>query len=73
MGVKSLIFGITIGIILSYIMHLAQDTGMPYKLPIVAIILSICVVFLLISIIMRYSIRKINKQNTIETIRNENI
>ena len=38
-------------------------------IPIDAIIISAIFVF----IIMRYSIAKINKQNTIETIRNENI
>ena len=36
-------------------------------------IISIIVVYLLITILMKYSINKINKQNTIETIRNENI
>lgn len=75
MGVKSLFFGIPIGVALSYIIYhfLSEDSGIPYKLPIVAIIISIVVVFILISLIMKYSMSKINKQNTIETIRNENI
>ena len=73
MGIKSLLFGILIGIILSYLIYLSSDSDTPYKLPIVAIIISILVVFILISLIMKYSLNKINKQNTIETIRNENI
>ena len=73
MGIKSLLFGILIGIILSYLIYLSSDSDIPYKLPIVAIIVSILVVFILISLIMKYSLNKINKQNTIETIRNENI
>ena len=73
MGIKSLLFGILIGIILSYLIYLSSDSDLPYKLPIVAIIISILVVFILISLIMKYSLNKINKQNTIETIRNENI
>ena len=73
MGIKSLLFGILIGIILSYLIYLSSDSDIPYKLPIVAIIISILVVFILISLIMKYSLNKINKQNTIETIRNENI
>ena len=75
MGIKSLFFGIPIGVALSYVIHhfLSAESGIPYKLPIVAIIISIAVVFILISVIMKYSINKINKQNTIETIRNENI
>ena len=73
MGIKSLLFGILIGIILSYLIYLSSDSDTPYKLPIVAIIISILVVFILITLIMKYSLNKINKQNTIETIRNENI
>lgn len=75
MGVKALIIGIPIGIGLSYLIYhyLSSDTGIPYKLPIMAIIIAVVVVFILISLIMKYSMNKINKQNTIETIRNENI
>ena len=75
MGVKSLFFGVPIGIGLSYLIYhfLQEESGIPYKLPIVAIIISIIAVFILISSLMKYSMNKINKQNTIETIRNENI
>lgn len=75
MGIKSLFFGVPIGIALSYIIYhfLSEESGMPYKLPIEAILIAIAVVFILISLIMKYSMSKINKQNTIETIRNENI
>lgn len=75
MGLKSLIIGVPIGIGLSYLIYhfLAESSGMAYRLPLVAITIAIIAVFILISIIMKYSINKINKQNTIETIRNENI
>lgn len=75
MGLKALFIGIPIGILLSYLIYhfMAGDVGRPYNLPVIAILLSIITVFILISIIMKYSINKINKQNTIETIRNENI
>ena len=75
MGTKSLVIGVPIGIGLSYLIYyyLGKDIGLPYILPLLAIIISILAVFLLITCIMRYSINKINKHNTIETIRNENI
>ncbi len=75
MGVKSLIFGLSIGLLLSYLIYyfLGKDSGIPYKIPIFAISITILAVFILISLIMKYSMNKINKQNTIETIRNENI
>ena len=75
MGTKALIFGIPVGIILSYFIYnaLGKDTGLSYNLPIKYILLTILGVFLLISFIMKYSVKKVSKQNIIETIRNENI
>ena len=75
MGAKSLLFGIPIGLGLSYLEYkpLLGDQGLSFDIPILAIIISIIVVYLLITILMKYSMSKINKQNTIETIRNENI
>lgn len=75
MGIKALIISIPIGVALSYLIYhfLVADSGFPYEPPIIAVVIAIITVFILISIIMKYSINKINKQNTIETIRNENI
>lgn len=44
-----------------------------YVVPFNAIIISIIFVMVIVGIIMRYSLNKINKQNIIETIRNDNI
>lgn len=75
MGAKSLLFGIPIGVGLSYLEYkpLLGDQELSFDIPILAIIISIIVVYLLITILMKYSMSKINKQNIIETIRNENI
>ena len=75
-GMKSLVIGIPIGFVLSYLIYHVLAGGeivIAYSLPIAAILISIIAVFLLITVIMKYSIGKINKQNVIETIRNENI
>ena len=75
MGTKSLLYGLPIGIALSYLIYtrLGKDDGLPFAFPYAAIIISVAAVFLLIAGIMKYSMGKINRQNTIETIRNENI
>ena len=72
---KSLCYGITLGLIGSYIIHLAFNKNVErvFALPLTAIIISIIFVFIIVYIIMKYSISKINKQNTIETIRKENV
>ena len=72
---KSLMFGIVLGLIGSYILHLgfSEKNDTVFKFPFVPIVISIVFVFLLVYVIMKFSISKINKQNTIETIRNDNI
>lgn len=74
-GFKALVFGITIGLGLSYLMYyfLELRSGFVFKIPLLSVIIAILVVYLLIIVLMKYSMSKINKQNTIETIRNENI
>ncbi len=74
-GLKSLIIGIPLGIVFSYLIYMAfnSDKNLNYVLPINAIITVSVIICILIGIIMRYSLNKINKKNIIETIKNENI
>ncbi len=74
-SIKSLIYGIILGLLGTFALYksfsVKIDSGM--YIPIKPIIISIVAVFILVFIIMKYSVNKINKQNTIETIRKENI
>ena len=74
-GVKSLIIGIPIGLVLSYGMYniFKNSMEMEYTIPYDAIAVATVFVAVVIGIIMKYSMSKINKQNIIETIRNDNI
>ena len=74
-GVKSLVIGIPIGLVLSYGMYNVFKNSMEieYVLPYKSIVVAVIFVAVVIGIIMRYSMSKINKQNIIETIRNDNI
>ena len=78
-GVKSLFFGLIFGIGLSYLMYYIMKQNdisnlvKSFEIPLTSIVISTVFVFLIINLIMRYSLAKINKQNIIETIRNENI
>ena len=57
-------------------MYLSMNIGINkviYNLPITGILISILSVIVLILVIMKYSLNKINKQNIIETIRKDNI
>lgn len=74
-GVKSLIIGIPLGLLAglgifkAFSINLATDFVVPYS----AIAISIVFVFAVVWLIMRFSISKVQKQNIIETIRNDNI
>ncbi len=74
-SIKALIYGIALGSVGSYLVYLATAKKMDYgyHFPLSATIISIVAVFILVFIIMRYSMNKINKQNIIETIRKDNI
>ena len=77
LGVKVLIIGIPIGMLFSYIIYylLANNeiTYISYDPNIFAIITSTIAVFLIVKMIMSFSLRQINKQNIIDTIRKDNI
>ena len=72
---KSLIIGLPIGILFSYLIYtgLKERMLIEYTLPVKGIVISILIVFILIYALMRYSVNKAQSKNIIETIRNENI
>lgn len=74
-GLKSIIIGVPLGILGSYLLYLAFSEGimLKYTFPVIPTIIAVIIVFLLIGGIMKYSLNKINKQNIIETIRKDNI
>ena len=74
-SLKALIFGIVLGLIASFAIYkaFAQSLDYGFKIPMQAILISILFVFVMVFIIMKFAIGKINKQNIIDTIRKENI
>ena len=74
-GTKSLLIGIPIGTLLSYLMFKAfgESVDFGFIFPVSGVSISVIAVFVLIISIMKYSLNKINKQNIIETIRKDNI
>ena len=74
-SLKALIFGIVLGLIVSFAIYkaFAQSLDYGFKIPMQAMLISILFVFVIVFIIMKFAIGKINKQNIIDTIRKENI
>ncbi len=74
-GTKSLLYGVPVGLGLSYIFY-RQFTNileMSYIVPYQQVIICILFVFIIVCLTMQYSVKKVEKQNIIETIRSENI
>ncbi len=74
-SLKALLIGIPLGLLLSYGFYqsFANTVDFGWSIPWIAILISAAAVGILISIIMHYSVRQVEKQNIIETIRQENI
>ena len=75
-GIKSLLIGIPLGVLGVFAIFSAFSKGsvpISFVFPWKAILISIAVGFIVVWLIMKYSISKVNKQNIIETIRNDNI
>lgn len=75
-GVKSLLFSLPASLAMTYLIYLvAADSGyaMSFYVPWDKFIIAIASVFIIVVLSMVYSIKKVNKENTVETLRNENI
>lgn len=74
-GAKSLLIGIPIGLFGSYeiFKSFTNSIDFGFIVPWQAIIISVVFVFIIVGLTMEYSLNKINKQNIIETIRQDNI
>ena len=74
-GGKALCIGIPAGLLISLLFHRGFGIRFvtDYRVPWMGIVLSVAAVAMLLYVIMRYSMAKINRRNIIDTIRNENI
>ncbi|MGF7142493.1 putative ABC transport system permease protein [Anaerotaenia torta] len=74
-GLRSLLFGIPVSIGITYLIYRSMGYGveMEFFLPWDSIIVAVGSVFLVVFSTMLYSMHKISKENTIDTLKNENI
>ena len=75
-GLKSLLYGIPVGLIITLLLHLSIGDIVEFDhfmIPYQSIIISIFGVFIIIMISMWYATRKIKKENILNAIREENI
>lgn len=75
-GVKSLLFSMPVSLAITYLIYyIVSDSGyeMSFYVPWGTFLTAIISVFIIVALSMVYSMKKVNKENTVETLRNENI
>lgn len=75
-GIKSLLFSLPMSLVITYLIYyVVSDSGydMSFYVPWGTFLTAIISVFIIVALSMVYSIKKVNKENTVETLRNENI
>jgi len=72
-SVKSLIYGIPLGVVASHLMYqfIMESVWFPYKLPWLAIIQCVAAVFAITWLTMRFSVSRLRDKNIVESIRSE--
>ena len=75
-GVKSLLYGIPVAILITILLHTSMNNIVSFDnllIPYDSILLAIIGVFVIVMISMWYATRKIKKENILDAIREENI
>ena len=74
-GLKGLLYGLPVSIALTYLIYrvIQNGVGMSFFIPGSSILIAVGSVFLIVFATMIYSMRKLNKENTVDALKNENI
>lgn len=74
-GVKGLLYGIPVSILITYFIYRSLSNGLDMKffIPIGSIVVAVGSVFVVVFSTMLYSMNRIGKENTIDALRNENL
>lgn len=74
-GIKGLAYGMVIAFVITYLLYrqLKAELDIGFYIPVHSILISVLSVFIVVFATMLYSVNKIKKDNTVETLKNENI
>ena len=74
-GFKGLLYGLPVSFVLTWMIYSAIGPGLEiaFFIPWYSIAIAVGSVFLVVFVTMLYSMKRIQKENTIDTLRNENL
>lgn len=74
-GFKALLYGLPVSVFITWMIYCSVGQGleMAFFIPWYSIVIAVGSVFLVVFITMLYSMKKVQKENTIDTLKNENL
>ena len=74
-GFRGLLFGLPVSFVLTWLIYRSVANGMEldFFIPWYSVAIAIGSVFLVVAITMVYSMRRLNKENTVDALKNENL
>lgn len=74
-GGKALLFGLPVSLFMTWLIHQSIRNGFVsvFYVPVVPVVIAVCSVFLVVFVTMLYAMRKIERDNPIDALKNENL
>lgn len=74
-GGKALLFGLPVSLFMTWLIHRSISNGFvsAFYVPVVPVVIAVCSVFLVVFVTMLYAMRKIERDNPIDALKNENL
>ena len=74
-GGKALLFGLPVSLFMTWLIHHSIRNGFVsvFYVPVVPVVIAVCSVFLVVFVTMLYAMRKIERDNPIDALKNENL
>ena len=74
-GGKALLFGLPVSLLVTWLIYRSISNGFvsAFYVPVVPVIIAVCSVFLVVFVTMLYAMRKIEHDNPIDALKNENL
>lgn len=74
-GGKALLFGLPVSLFMTWLIHQSIRNGFvsAFYVPVVPVVIAVCSVFLVVFVTMLYAMRKIERDNPIDALKNENL
>lgn len=74
-GCKALLFGLPVSLLMTYLIYRSISSGFvsEFYVPVLPVVIAVCSVFLVVFVTMLYSMSKIERDNPIDALKNENL